>query len=86
MKSPKNCLGRIVGILLDISFAVHEWNNHLEIFRLPQAIENSRQFLLLRTDISENSRWVPLNKYKLAVPKPHTELYKRSLSHSGNVL
>ena len=26
-----------------------------------QAIENSRQFLLLRTDIrSENNRWVPL--------------------------
>ena len=34
----------------------------------------------------ENSRWVPLNKYKLAVPKPHTEFYKRSLSRSGNVL
>ena len=30
--------------------------------------------------------WVPLNKYKLAVPKPQTELYKRNLSHSGNVL
>ena len=26
-------------------------NGHLEIFRLPQAIEQSRQFLLLRTDI-----------------------------------
>ena len=34
----------------------------------------------------ENSCWVPLNKYKLAVPKTHTEFYKRSLSHSGNVL
>ena len=30
---------------------VHEWNEHLEIFSLPQAIENSRQLLLLRTDI-----------------------------------
>ena len=34
----------------------------------------------------ENSCWVPLNKYKLDVPKPHTEFYKRSLSHSRNVL
>ena len=35
---------------------------HLEIFSLPQAIEKSRQFLLLRTDIlqKKNSRWVPL--------------------------
>ena len=29
---------------------VHEWNN-VEIFSLPQVIENSRQYLLLRTDI-----------------------------------
>ena len=29
----------------------HDWNGHLEIFSLPQAIGNSRQFLLLRTDI-----------------------------------
>ena len=34
---------------------VHEWNGHIEIFSLPQAIENSRQFLLLRTDISQNT-------------------------------
>ena len=27
-----------------------------------------------------------LDKYKLAVPKPHIEFYKRSLSRSGNVL
>ena len=38
----------------------HEWNGHLEIFRLPLAIENSREFFLLQTDIIENSRWVPL--------------------------
>ena len=37
MKLPK-----IVGNLLD---------SHLEIFSLPQGIENSRQFLLFRTDI-----------------------------------
>ena len=30
---------------------VHEWNGRQEIFSLPQAIENSRQFLVLRTDI-----------------------------------
>ena len=27
---------------------------HLEILSLPQGIENSRQFLLLRTDILQN--------------------------------
>ena len=61
---------------------------HLEIFSRPQAIENSRQFLPLAPNryFRENSRCVPLNKYKLAVPKPHTEFYERSLSHSGNVL
>ena len=30
---------------------VHQWNSHLEIFSPPEAIENSRQFLFLRTDI-----------------------------------
>ena len=30
---------------------VHQWNGHLEIFSPPEAIENSRQFLFLRTDI-----------------------------------
>ena len=37
------------------------WNGHVEIFSPPQAIENSRQFLLLRTNrfFTEllNSRW-----------------------------
>ena len=28
---------------------VHEWNGNLEIFSRPQVIENSRQYLLLRT-------------------------------------
>ena len=32
--------------------------HHLEIFNRPQAIENSRQHLLLH--FTENSRWVPL--------------------------
>ena len=26
---------------------VHEWNGHLEIFSLREAIENSRQYLLV---------------------------------------
>ena len=32
---------------------VYEWKVHLEIFSLPQAKENSWQYLLLRTDISQ---------------------------------
>ena len=40
---------------------VHEWNGHLEIFSCAQVVENSRQCLLLHTDIlTENSRRVPL--------------------------
>ena len=37
------------------------------IFSHPQAKENSRQYLLLRTDISftENSRWVSLSRDKV---------------------
>ena len=34
---------------------VHKWNGHLEIFNLPQAIENVRQFVLLRTDILQKT-------------------------------
>ena len=30
---------------------VHEWNGHLQIFSRPQVIQNSRQYLVLRTDI-----------------------------------
>ena len=41
-------LQKIVGNILDIlaSKIVHEWNGHLEIFSLPQAIAKTRQFLL----------------------------------------
>ena len=35
---------------------------------------------------TENRSWVPLNKYTLAVRKPHTNFFKRRLSHRGNVL
>ena len=34
---------------------VHEWNVHLEIFSRPQAEENFRQNLLLRTDILQKT-------------------------------
>ena len=36
----------------EASKIVHEWNGHLEIFRIPQVIKNYRQYLLLKTDIS----------------------------------
>ena len=39
------------GFLRYVSNIVHEWNSHLEIFSRPQGIENSRQYLLLLTDI-----------------------------------
>ena len=56
-------LQKIVGNLMDKLRKLRKWNGHLEILSLPQGIENSRQFLLLRTDISvtENCRWVPLH-------------------------
>ena len=38
-----------------VSKIEHEWNGHLEIFSLPQAIENSREFWLLRTDIIQKT-------------------------------
>ena len=34
---------------------VHEWNVHLEILSRPQAKENSRQCLLLGTDIIQKT-------------------------------
>ena len=34
---------------------VLEWNGHLEIFTRPQVTENSRQYLLLQTDILQKT-------------------------------
>ena len=34
---------------------VHEWNVNVGIFSYPQAKENSRQYLLLRTDILQKT-------------------------------
>ena len=39
------------GFIGKTSKIVHEWNGHLEIFSCLQVNENSRQYLLLRTDI-----------------------------------
>ena len=66
---PLNCLKRLTWVLKceklylenrrefirHVTKIVPEWNCHLEIFSLPQAIENSRQFVLLRTDILQKT-------------------------------
>ena len=49
----------ILLIPLSITLILHEWNDHLRIFSRPQVIENSRQYLPLRTDILQKSRWLP---------------------------
>ena len=33
----------------------HEWNSHLEMFSGPEVRENSRQYLLLRTEILQKT-------------------------------
>ena len=54
---PKIKLHKIVGNLLDKlrKLYMHEWNGHLEILSFPQGIENCRQFVLLRTDILQET-------------------------------
>ena len=56
-KMPKIKLHKIVGNLLDKlrKLYMHEWNGHLEILSFPQGIENCRQFVLLRTDILQET-------------------------------
>ena len=45
---------------------VLEWNGDLEIFSRPQVIENSRQYVLLRTDILHKTVFgCPWNKLQL---------------------
>ena len=41
--------------MLKIKLQKIEWNGHLEMFSRPQAKENSRQSLLLRTDILQKT-------------------------------
>ena len=52
----------------------------------PQVTENSRQYLLLRTDIQrkENSRWVPLKFYisSLNLAKTHARPLTKSVSRN----
>ena len=47
----------VENFLISFENWVHEWNGRQEIFSLPQAIENSREFLLLllRTDVSQKT-------------------------------
>ena len=47
-KTSENRSSFYIGKALKI---VHEWNGQLEIFSRPQVVENSRQYLLLRTEI-----------------------------------
>ena len=59
----------------EVSKIVPEWNGHLEILSRPQVIENSRQHLLLRTDI--------LHKTVVGCPWEEPELvleYRQELS------
>ena len=44
--------------MYQLSKIVREWNGDLEIFSLPQVIENARKYLLFLT--KKNSRLVPL--------------------------
>ena len=56
VKCMKFKLQKIVGNLLELaSKTVHEWNDHVEIISSPQVIENSGQYLLLRTDILQKT-------------------------------
>ena len=48
------------------------------------APENLTSRFVRRCDLTSSN--LRENKYKLAVPHPRTEFYKRSLSHSGSVL
>ena len=43
------------GFIGKASKILHEWNGHLGTFSCPQAIENSRQHLLFRTDILQKT-------------------------------
>ena len=87
MKSLRNRLGRVVGIY-QIGFENCTWMERTSGNFQPSSSYGKFQAIFASSNIyfRENSRWVPLNKYKLAVPKPHSEFHKRSLSHSGNVL
>ena len=48
------------------------------------APENLTSRFVRRCDLTSSNRRE--NEYKLSVPHPRTEFYKRSLSHSGSVL
>ena len=62
--------------------AAHSWLKlFLAFFRLRFDEENGQD---RRCDLTSYN--LRENEYKLAVPQPRTEFYKRSLSYSGSVL
>ena len=84
----------LLGNLMDKpSKIVHERNGNLKILSLPQGIENSRQFLLLRTDISQKTvvecpcivPKVSISARELTVitnwSKSNAELFTQSIFH-----
>ena len=54
MKCEKMELQKIIENLLD-KLRNYQWNGHLEIFSCPQVIENSKQYLLVQTDILQKT-------------------------------
>ena len=52
-KSASENRKKFIIYMLIIKKIMHEWNGHLEIFSRAQAMENSRQYFLLRTDVSQ---------------------------------
>ena len=67
----------------------HEWNSHLEIFIHLHTIENSRQHLLLRTDILQKTvlgcPWL-LNQWQMHKGTGPSYLLQRLLEHASPLL
>ena len=67
----------------------HEWNSHLKILNCSQAIENSRQHLLLRTDILQKTVVGSGSFRGLYRPKFSTQrhsLYNRKVRHVKHIM
>ena len=61
----------------------HEWNCHLEIFSRPQVIENSKQYLLLRTDILQETVLGYVMRVLLRFKRRFLESYYMNGEHTG---
>ena len=87
MKSPKNRLGRVVGVLLDQLRKLYMNGTVIQKFSAFLKVQKILGNFCLSEQILQRKQSLGApNKYKLAVPTPHTEFYKRSLSHNGNLL